>query len=150
MSCIAMRWIILCLVIVITGCDQSSSSDIVPKSPEAKAIEFLDNIYNKRNVKQAIKLVNPRLKELMEHYHIASSVQRHMLNLAMNDVVFEVDDVDIDFFRKFSKDVTVKIKFIGLKGGENWVDDRTLRLKKRSDIWVIVDIIPEKQWVSGQ
>ena len=149
MSGITMRWILLCFSIFLFGCDQSSR-DVAPKSPEAKAIEFLDNIYNKRNVKKASKLVNSRLKDLMNHYHIASSVQRHMLNLAMTNVKFEVDDVDIDFFRKFSKDVTVKIKLLGLKGGEKWMDDRTLRLKKRNGKWVIVEIIPEKHWISVQ
>ena len=131
------------------GCDQSSQN-LAPKSPEAKAIEFLDNIYNKRDVKSASKLVDTRLQELMRHYHIASSVQRHMLNLAMTNVKLEVDDIDIDFFRKFSTDVTVKVKLLGLKGGEQWLDDRTLRLKKRNGNWVIVEIIPEKHWISVQ
>ncbi|WP_338049502.1 hypothetical protein [Parashewanella hymeniacidonis] len=143
-----MRWIVLCLTIFIFGCDQSSS--VSAKSPEAKSIEFLDNIYNKRDVKAAMTLVNPRLKDLLKHYHIASSVQRHMLNLPMTNVQFEVDDVDIDFFRKFSTDVKVKVKLLGLKGGEKWMDDRTLRLIKQQGQWVIVDIIPEKHWVSTQ
>ncbi len=144
-----MRWILLCFSIFLVGCDQSSQ-DVAPKSPEAKAIEFLDSIYNKRDVKRAGTLADSGLRDLMNHYHISSSVQRHMLNLAMTDVKFEVDDVDIDFFRKFSKDVTVKVKLIGLKGGERWTDDRTLRLKKRGGKWVIVEIIPEKHWVSVQ
>ena len=138
----------LCLAVFMFGCDHSSS--VPPKSPEAKSIEFLDNIYNQRDVKKAATLVNPRLKELLKHYHIASSVQRHMLNLSMTKVQFEIDDVDIDFFRKFSTDVKVKVKLLGLKGGEKWIDDRTLRLKKQQGQWVIVDIIPEKHWVSTQ
>ncbi len=141
-----MRWIILLCTMFIVGCDQNSSEVYSPQSPEAKAIAFLDNIYNQNNVKKAVRLVNPRLKELMTHYHIASSVQRHMLNLSMTNVQFEVDDVDIDFFRKFSKDVNVKVKLLGLKHGEKWTDDRTIRLKKYNDIWVIVDILPERHF----
>ncbi|NKF52462.1 hypothetical protein G3R49_18040 [Shewanella sp. WXL01] len=62
----------------------------------------------------------------------------------MTDVTMSIDEIDIDFFRKFTDDVTVIVKMEGLRGGRDWVDDRTIRLVKRGKSWIIVEILPEK------
>lgn len=72
------------------------------------------------------------MKEVIAHYHIASSVQRHFLNLSMTNVTLEVEVVDIDFFRKFTDDVNVIVKIYGLKGGRTWIDDRTIKLHRNN------------------
>ena len=74
---------------------------------------------------------------------------RPLLGLSMTNVEMEIDDIDIDFFRKFTKDVIVVVKMKGLKGGQPWIDDRTIRLHKIGSKWTIVELMPEKRKVNG-
>nr|WP_190272108.1 hypothetical protein [Shewanella pealeana] len=129
--------------------DTHSSDKVSLRSPELSSLGFLNAIYVDRDVEKAKLYVNDSLKEILGHYYIASSVQRYVLNLSMTDVQLEVDEVDIDFFRKFTDDVTVIVKIKGLRGGQDWIDDRTIRLHKRNDKWIIVEIMPEKRQVNG-
>ncbi|WP_041416442.1 hypothetical protein [Shewanella halifaxensis] len=129
--------------------DSSISAPLSLRTPELTSLGFLSAIYVDRNVDKAKLYVDEPLKEILSHYYIAASVQRNMLNLSMTDVELEVDEVDIDFFRKFTDDVTVIIKIKGLRGGQQWIDDRTLRLHKRNGNWIIVEIMPEKRQVNG-
>ncbi|MCG9731253.1 hypothetical protein L1D44_15760 [Shewanella sp. Isolate13] len=127
----------------------NSSESASLRSPELTSLGFLSAIYVDRDVDKAKLYVDESLKEILGHYYIASSVQRYVLNLSMTDVELEVDEVDIDFFRKFTDDVTVIVKIKGLRGGQEWIDDRTLRLHKRNGNWIIVEIMPEKRQVNG-
>ncbi|WOT03935.1 hypothetical protein [Shewanella youngdeokensis] len=136
---------------IITGCNQqisnadlSDSSVPLLSTPELSSIGFLNAIYVERDVEKAKLFVDAPMKSILAHYYIAASVQRHMLNLSMTDVEMVVDEVGIDFFRKSTQDVTVIVKMKGLRAGELWVDDRTLRLNKHKDKWIITEILPEK------
>ncbi|MGS0680867.1 hypothetical protein ACVBIL_06900 [Shewanella sp. 125m-7] len=129
--------------------DASASANQSLRTPELTSLGFLSAVYIDRNVDKAKFFVDDSLKEILSHYYIAASVQRNMLNLSMTEVELEVDEVDIDFFRKFTDDVTVIVKIKGLRGGQSWIDDRTLRLHKRQGNWIIVEIMPEKRQVNG-
>ncbi|WP_373316321.1 hypothetical protein [Shewanella schlegeliana] len=129
--------------------DINNSEKASLRSPELTSLGFLNAIYVDRDVEKAKLYVDASLKEILSHYYIASSVQRYVLNLSMTEVELEVDEVDIDFFRKFTDDVTVIVKIKGLRGGQPWIDDRTLRLHKRNGNWIIVEIMPEKRQVNG-
>lgn len=150
-----MRNIILLipLLLFITGCNGSNPEQIGELSPEQVTLGFFKAIYVDKDAQKAKEFVDEPLQELIEHYYIAASVQRHMLALSMSEVTMEIDEINIDFFRKFSDDVTVVVKLKGLKGGSNWIDDRTVRLHKmeidKKKKWVIVEIVPEKFKVNG-
>ncbi|MCL1051435.1 hypothetical protein L2755_17635 [Shewanella abyssi] len=119
------------------------------RTPELSSIGFLNAIYVERDVEKAKLFVDDSMKEILSHYYIAASVQRHVLNLSLTDVEMEVDEVDIDFFRKSTEDVTVIVKIKGLRGGQFWIDDRTLRLNKHKGKWIITEVIPERRNVNG-
>ncbi|GLR31849.1 hypothetical protein GCM10007922_14060 [Shewanella decolorationis] len=118
-------------------------------TPEEVSLGFFSAIYVERDVEKAKQYVNEPLKEVLTHYYIAAAVQRNVLSLSMTNVEMEIDDIDIDFFRKFTKDVMVVVKMKGLKGGQPWIDDRTIRLHKIAGKWIIVEIMPEKRKVNG-
>ena len=141
-----MRIILLITTILTTLFTLGCSDDIQgpPSTPEITSRGFFEAIYVDRNVKQAEQYVDASIKEVLQHYRIASSVQRHMFNLSMTDVSIEITEVDLDFFRKFSDTTTVVVKLTGRKNGQKWKDDRTLRLEKRKGVWVITEIVPEK------
>ncbi len=136
-----MKWIIIILTLLVSGCEQQQ---IEEGSPEDISIRFFSSIYIDRDVKKSTQFVTSDIKKLLNHYHIASAVQRNVLNLSMTEVRLEIEDIDIDFFRRFTKDVNVRVKLKGLKGGSPWIDDRTIRLKREGDSWVIFKLIPEK------
>lgn len=149
-------FLIIIALFVVSACDDTGSNPIpgdvsVPsmRTPELSSIGFLNAIYVERDVEKAKLFVDEPMKELLSHYYIAASVQRHVLNLSLTDVRMEVDEVDIDFFRKTTEDVTVIVKITGLRGGQFWVDDRTLRLNKRKGKWIITEVVPEKRNVNG-
>ena len=139
-----MKYILFILAVLITGCSQESETMSGVQSPEQVSLGFFQAIYIDRNVEQAKQFVDAPMQEVLSHYYIASAVQRHVLNLTMTDVTLEIEEIDIDFFRKFTKDVTVIVKLTGRRDSEDWIDDRTIRLHKVKDRWMIVEILPEK------
>ncbi|WP_041417685.1 nuclear transport factor 2 family protein [Shewanella woodyi] len=139
-----MRIIAIFFLFFLMGCEPEVSDKGPALTPEQVSVGFFNAIYNDKDIKKAQEYVNEPMKEVIAHYHIASAVQRHMLNLSMTDVKLEIAEIDIDFFRKFTDDVTVIVKMHGLKGGSRWIDDRTIRLQKNGGRWEIVEILPEK------
>lgn len=145
-----MRAFLLVVFFILAGCNESVENATSPNlTPEQVSLGFFSAIYVNRDVAEAKRFVDAPMQEVLGHYHIAASVQRHMLNLSMTDVELEIEEIDIDFFRKFTDDVTVKVKLKGLKGGQPWLDDRTVRLNKRGKNWVIVEIMTEKRAANG-
>lgn len=148
--------ILIASLLAISGCDNTAGQSVLAdpsipsmRTPELSSLGFLNAIYVERDVEKAKLFVDDSMKDILSHYYIAASVQRHVLNLSLTDVEMEVDEVDIDFFRKTTEDVTVIIKIMGLRGGQFWVDDRTLRLNKRKGKWIITEVVPEKRNVNG-
>ncbi|MDT3337212.1 hypothetical protein Q4Q49_18175 [Shewanella sp. SP1S1-7] len=144
-----MRTLLFISLLFLFGCGDPSTEDQRQLSPEEVSLGFFKAIYVDRNVEQAKQFVDDPIKQVLTHYHIAAAVQRNMLGLSMTNVEMEIDDIDIDFFRKFTKDVIVVIKMKGLKGGQPWIDDRTIRLHKIGSKWTIVELMPEKRKVNG-
>ena len=140
-------FVVLCLLLI-SACGPTETHPNgrleKPLTPEEVSLGFFEAIYVDRDINQANNFVNPALKDVISHYHIASAVQRHVLGLSMTDVTMSIDDIDIDFFRKFTDEVDVKVKMEGLKGGSPWVDDRTIKLVKTGKRWTIVKVLTEK------
>ncbi|MGI2204466.1 hypothetical protein ACROAH_11315 [Shewanella oncorhynchi] len=144
-----MRTLFFFSLLFLFGCGDPSTQEQRQLSPEEVSLGFFKAIYVDRNVEQAKQYVDDPIKQVLTHYHIAAAVQRNMLALSMTNVEMEIDDIDIDFFRKFTKDVIVVVKMKGLKGGQPWIDDRTIRLHKIGSQWIIVELLPEKRKVNG-
>ncbi|MCU8020475.1 MULTISPECIES: hypothetical protein [unclassified Shewanella] len=144
-----MRTLFFLSLLFLFGCGDPSTQEQRQLSPEEVSLGFFKAIYVDRNVEQAKQYVDDPIKQVLTHYHIAAAVQRNMLGLSMTNVEMEIDDIDIDFFRKFTKDVIVVVKMKGLKGGQPWIDDRTIRLHKIGSQWIIVELLPEKRKVNG-
>ncbi|MCB2384445.1 MULTISPECIES: hypothetical protein [Shewanella] len=144
-----MRTLLFISLLFLFGCGDPSTENQRQLSPEEVSLGFFKAIYVDRDVEQAKQFVDEPIKQVLTHYYIAAAVQRNMLGLSMTNVEMEIDDIDIDFFRKFTKDVIVVIKMKGLKGGQPWIDDRTIRLHKIGSKWTIVELMPEKRKVNG-
>ncbi|AZG73783.1 hypothetical protein SHLI107390_03605 [Shewanella livingstonensis] len=143
------KTISLFLLLILSACGQSDNLGQPQLTPEQVSLGFFEAIYVDRDVEKAKKFVAADIQDVMDHYHIASAVQRHVLGLSMKQVTMSIDEIDIDFFRKFTDDVTVIVKMQGLKGGREWIDDRTIRLHKIGNTWIIVEILQEKGRIEG-
>ncbi|WP_110456905.1 hypothetical protein [Shewanella algidipiscicola] len=139
-----MKNLLFLVMVLLAGCGQGSDPMKGVQTPEQVSLGFFNAIYVDRSVDKALQYVDEPMQRVLQHYYIASAVQRHVLNLSMTDVTLEIEEIDIDFFRKFTKDITVIVKIFGLKDGQKWIDDRTIRLHKVDNRWVIVEILPEK------
>ena len=139
-----MRILAFISLVFLFGCGPDNSSAEANRTPEQVSLGFFNAIYVDRDVEKAKQFVSEPMQEVLTHYYIASAVQRHVLNLSMTQVQMEIEEIDIDFFRKFTDDVTVIVKMKGLKAGQPWIDDRTIRLHKDGSSWVIIEVLPEK------
>ncbi|ASJ96415.1 hypothetical protein [Shewanella marisflavi] len=139
-----MKKLLFIFILLLSACSPDSETVSGVMTPEQVSLGFFRAIYVERDVDKAKQFVDEPMQKVLSHYYIAASVQRHVLNLSMRDVTLEIEEIDIDFFRKFTKDVTVIVKMTGLKGGQPWIDDRTIRLHKVNNRWLIVEILPEK------
>lgn len=133
----------------LVGCGDNATKEEYQLTPEEVSLGFFKAVYVDRDIEQAKQYVDYPIKQVLTHYHIASAVQRNMLSLSMTNVEMEIYDIDIDFFRRFTQDVMVIVKMTGLKGGQPWIDDRTIRLHKIGGKWLIVELMPEKRKVNG-
>ncbi|MBR9726952.1 hypothetical protein ACFOD0_08675 [Shewanella intestini] len=131
-------------MLVLSGCSPSGEDPTRALSPEDVSLGFFNAIYVDRDVNQALPYVSPDLAEVITHYYIASAVQRHVLGLSMTEVKLSIDEINIDFFRKFTDDVDVVVKMEGLKGGQPWKDNRTIKLVRKGNSWMIDKIMTEK------
>ncbi|MCH1930693.1 hypothetical protein L9G16_10905 [Shewanella sp. A25] len=143
-----MRTLLILCCFLLLGCNPSNNEPHI-LTPEEVSMGFFSAIYIDRDVEKSKQYVIEPIKEVLSHYYIAAAVQRNMLSLSMTNVELEVDDINIDFFRKFTKDVLVVVKLKGLKGGQPWTDTRTVRLHKTGETWIIVELMPEKRRVNG-
>lgn len=144
-----MRTLFFVTLLFLFGCGDPAVKEDHQLTPEEVSLGFFKAVYVERDIEQAKQYVDDPIKQVMTHYHIASAVQRNMLSLSMTNVEMEVSDIDIDFFRRFTQDVMVVVKMKGLKGGQPWIDDRTIRLHKIGGKWLIVELMPEKRKVNG-
>ena len=144
-----MRILFLISLWFLVGCGDNATKEEYQLTPEEVSLGFFKAVYVDRDIEQAKQYVDDPIKQVLTHYHIASAVQRNMLSLSMTNVEMEIYDIDIDFFRRFTQDVMVIVKMTGLKGGQPWIDDRTIRLHKIGGKWLIVELMPEKRKVNG-
>ena len=140
------KYLLLFSLVILSACEPVDEKTKTMQTPESVALGFFEAIYTERDAKKAEMYVTPELQKILQSYHIASAVQRHVLGLSMTNVEFSIAEIDIDFFRKFTDEVNVIVKMKGLKGGKHWIDDRTLRIVKNKSkkTWVIVEIVQEK------
>ncbi|MGL4616177.1 MAG: hypothetical protein ACRCVV_20255 [Shewanella sp.] len=144
-----MRTLLLFSLLFLFSCSDATTDNAPSQTPEQVSLGFFNAVYVDKDIEKAKTFVNEPLQAVLSHYYIASAVQRNVLNLSMNNVEMEIDDINIDFFRKLTKDVLVVVKMKGLKGDSPWIDDRTIRLNKIGNKWIIVEIMPEKRKVNG-
>ncbi|GLP94814.1 hypothetical protein [Paraferrimonas sedimenticola] len=142
-----MRLLLLLVALLSLGCQPKDPR--AEMTPEQVAIAFLDAIYVQQNTQLASEFVSDELKELLAHYRLPSSVQRHVLGLRMNNAELMIGDVGIDFFRLSDKDIQVTVKLEGDLDFERRLDDRTLELNRINGYWYVTKVEMDIHDING-
>ncbi|GAA4900898.1 hypothetical protein [Ferrimonas pelagia] len=128
--------LMLVIAVALMACRPSPPTE----KPETTALAFFQAIYIEHDVAAATQLVDPAIAELLQHYRLASQIQRNLLGLNLTEVNVGIAEVDIDFFRRQTDEVNVLIKLTGYRNGQFIMDDRRVQLTRLNDRWLITEL----------
>lgn len=129
--------VILLATIGIISCGGDDNSK---KMPEEIAFEFVDAVYNKKDLELIKGHSTAKLEKLADHYRSIKSIQRHIMDLRLDSATIQVTDVGGDFFRKSKKDTKVELHIRGNWQGGIVADDRFLTLTWQDNRWRVAKI----------
>ena len=94
--------------------------------PEEVAQEFVEAIYNAKDIDEIKENSVKRVAGLVDHYRSIKMIQRHVMELSLDSATVQITDVGGDFFRKSKKDTRVELHIRGKYQGGVVADDRFL------------------------
>lgn len=107
------------------------------KLPEEVALEFVEAIYNSKDIDAIKKHSVSKVSGLVDHYRSNKMIQRHIMELSLDSATIQVTDVGGDFFRKSKKDLKVELHIRGQYQGGIKADDRFFTMTWQSDRWKV-------------
>ena len=127
------KGLIVALAIGVTACGDKESIML----PEQVAKEFVDAVYNQKDIKTIKSHSTKKIADIVGHYRSIKMIQRHVMDLSLNKATIEVSDVGGDFFRKTRKDLTVELHIRGKVNGGIVADDRFLLMTHQDGRWKV-------------
>ncbi len=124
--------------ITIISC--GGGDDNSKKMPEEIAFEFVDAVYNKKDLELIKGHSTDKLAKLASHYRSIKSIQRHLMSLRLDAATIQITDVGGDFFRKSKKDTKVELHIRGEREGGIVADDRFLTLTWQDNRWKVAKV----------
>lgn len=125
--------IIALFALTLVACGDKESK----KMPEEVAQEFVEAIYNSKDINEIKNNSVKRVAGLVDHYRSIKMIQRHVMELSLDSAKVQVTDVGGDFFRKSKKDTKVELHIRGLYQGGIVADDRFLTMTWESNRWKV-------------
>ena len=125
--------LIAALALGLAACDDNHSK----KLPEQVAKEFVDAIYNTKDIKVIKSLSSSKISNIVNHYRSIKMIQRHVMDLSLDSAKIEVSDVGGDFFRQTRKDLTVELHISGKYDGGFVADDRFFLMTFEDKRWQV-------------
>lgn len=125
--------LIAVLALALVACGDPESK----KMPEEIAKEFVEAIYNAKDIKEIKENASTKLSGLVDHYRSIKMIQRHVMELSLDSATVQVTDVGGDFFRKSKKDTKVELHIRGKYQGGIVADDRFLLMTWESNRWKV-------------
>lgn len=128
--------LIVVLALGLIACSESNEGNAI-KLPERVAEEFVDAIYNSKDIKLIDSLSTSRVSEIVYHYRSIKMIQRHVMDLSLESAQITVTDVGGDFFRQTRKDLTVELHISGKYDGGFVADDRFFLMTFEDKRWQV-------------
>lgn len=121
------------LSIGLMACGETESK----KLPEDVAKEFIEAIYNTKDIKAIGPLSTSKVSDIVNHYRSVKMIQRHVMDLSLDSAKIKITDVGGDFFRKSRKDLTVELHISGKYNGGFVADDRFFLMTFEGNRWKV-------------
>jgi uncharacterized lipoprotein YehR (DUF1307 family) len=125
--------IIAIIALMLLACGDPESK----KMPEEVAQEFVDAIYNSKDIDVIKKNSVSKISGLVDHYRSIKMIQRHVMELTLDSATVKISDVGGDFFRKSKKDTKIELHIRGKYDGGIKADDRFLLMTWESNRWKV-------------
>jgi len=109
-------------------------------TPQYTAILFMRSIYNDKNLERALALSDARFARIMQSHHTNRNVQRHLLNLRLDNIEVEPVSGGTLITNDSQKEANIEVKIEGEYNGNKVVDLRTISMDRKSGKWLVVDI----------
>ncbi len=145
-----MKYILISLlsVLLLAGCSGDNSEDInagrygmmSTDTPQYTAIVFMRAIYQDKNLDAAIELSDERFARILKNHHTNKNVQRHMLNLRLDEMTVDPVSGGTLILSDVQKEADIEVKIVGKFEGEQVVDLKTLSMIRDGGKWLVVDI----------
>jgi hypothetical protein len=140
--------IILISLLLLSACDEDTEEDISTgrygmmstDTPQYAAILFTRAIYNDPTLDGAITLSDERFGRILQNHHTNKNVQRHMLNLRLDEMTVEPVSGGTLLFSDKQKHAEIEVKIVGYLGGEQVADLKTISMVRVSGKWQVVGI----------
>lgn len=110
------------------------------ETPQYAAIVFLLTIYENDNLDETISMTSPSFGRTLRAYHTNKSVQRHVLNLRLDNVEIEPMSGGFSPRNEFTKTSSVDLKITGYFNNDKVIDLRTIEMIKKGGDWQIVGV----------
>ncbi|MGB0835615.1 MAG: hypothetical protein ACPGR2_13970 [Psychrobium sp.] len=128
--------LIALMALTLAACGDEESK----KMPEDVAQEFVEAIYNSKDINAIKKNSVKRVAGLVDHYRSIKMIQRNLMELSLDSATVQVTDVGGDFFRKSKKDTRVELHIRGKYQGGVVADDRFLTMTWENNRWKVKKI----------
>lgn len=125
--------IVIICSLMMAACGDAESK----KMPEEVAQEFVDAVYNSKDLETLKKHSVSKVSGLVDHYRSIKMIQRHVMELTLDSATVKVTDVGGDFFRKSKKDTKIELHIRGQYDGGLKADDRFLLMTWESNRWKV-------------
>ncbi|WP_371192939.1 hypothetical protein [Glaciecola sp. SC05] len=145
-----MKYILLTIlsVLFMTGCSDGSGDEVAAgrygmmstDTPQYTAIVFMRAIYHDETLERAISMADARFGRIMQNHHTNKNVQRHMLNLRLNNMTVDPVSGGTLIFSDVQKEADIEVKIEGDFEGNQVVDLKTISMIRESGKWLVVDI----------
>ncbi|NRA62739.1 MAG: hypothetical protein HRU25_17965 [Psychrobium sp.] len=122
--------------LMLSACGDTDSK----KMPEEVATDFINAIYNSKDIKTIKFNSSDKVQDLIKHYRSVKMIQRHVMDLSLDSANVEINDVGGDFFRKSKKDTKIEVHIRGKFDGGFKADDRILTMTWQDKRWKVKKI----------
>ena len=138
------NFLIFLTLFLVSSCGNGEEEITNIDNPELVAIAFFDALYNKKDVKKAASVCDPKLARLILHYRSSQAVARHLFNMSYDNVKIKPDDGGVKIRKQFKKKATITLYFDGYYQENHLKNVKRISLIQASDDkWVINKILKD-------
>lgn len=110
------------------------------ETPQYAALVFIMSIYEEKTLDTALEMSSDSFARLLRSYHTNSGVQRHVLNLRLDDMTVEPVTGGFRGITDYKTEATVDVKIMGTYNYNKVVDLKTISMIKVSGDWKIAGV----------